>query len=172
MDVFDFGRLPVVAQNPQPTMHCNEGEQDGGGRARFCEIREQTAGYGGQLTIDGGQNGGVTVKGWDRADVLVRSKVQAQADSEAEARSRASQVRVNASAGHIAAEGPSDGNWSVSYEVFAPKNASVQISTHNGGVGVSDISGSVSFFGSQRRCASDARQRPRPGQDAEWRFAY
>src|ERR1700746_3017221 len=40
-----------------------------------CEMREQTLGFAGRLAVDPGMNGGVTVKGWDRADVLVRAKV-------------------------------------------------------------------------------------------------
>ena len=39
-------------------------------------MREQTIAYGGRLTVDGGNNGGVSIKGWDNASVLVRSKVK------------------------------------------------------------------------------------------------
>src|ERR1041385_1519816 len=45
-----------------------------------CEMREQTVGFAGRLSIDAGTNGGVTVKGADRADVLVRAKVEAAAE--------------------------------------------------------------------------------------------
>ena len=42
-----------------------------------CEIREQTlAPSGGTIAIDGKQNGGVSVKGWDQHQVLVRARVQ------------------------------------------------------------------------------------------------
>src|ERR1041384_5331742 len=49
-------------------------------RPSHCEIREQTLpATKGAINVDGGQNGGVSVKGWDRGDILVRSRVQTQA---------------------------------------------------------------------------------------------
>src|ERR1044071_666327 len=54
--------------------------------AGFCEVREQTlAPSGGTIAIDGRQNGGVSVKGWDKNEVLVRARVQTSAPTEAEA---------------------------------------------------------------------------------------
>ena len=43
-------------------------------RSESCEVREQTIAYGGRLSVDGGVNGGVSIKGWDNPSVLVRSK--------------------------------------------------------------------------------------------------
>ncbi len=41
-----------------------------------CEIREQTlAPSGGAIAIDGRQNGGISVKGWDQNQILVRARV-------------------------------------------------------------------------------------------------
>ncbi len=132
--------------DPQPQMKCDGGS--GGNRSRFCEIREQTIAYPGQLNVDGKQNGGITVRGWSRQDVLVRSKVETYAESDTDAKAMASQVRVNASAGKIAADRPSTGDnrsWSVSYEIFAPRNANLDLNTHNGGVHISDVSGNITF---------------------------
>ena len=129
--------VPVLGQmqdNTQPTLNCQD-NNNGNRLARHCEMREQTIAYAGQLNIDGGQNGGVSVKGWSRADVLVRSKVEASAISDTDARGLAGQVRVIASAGRIAAEGPEmshDQNWSVSYEVFVPHQSNINVSAHNG----------------------------------------
>jgi DUF4097 and DUF4098 domain-containing protein YvlB len=141
--------VPVSAQmrdNTQPEMKCED--RAGSERPRYCEMREQTIAYPGQLAIDARQNGGVTVRGWSRSDVWIRMRVQASAGSESEARALASQVRVNASGGRVSADGPKgdgDEHWSVSYEVFTPHNANVEITTHNGGVHVSDVRGDVSF---------------------------
>src|SRR4026207_1638087 len=45
-----------------------------------CEIREQTlAPSGSAIAIDGRQNGGISVKGWDQNQILVRARVQAGA---------------------------------------------------------------------------------------------
>lgn len=142
--------VPASAQmqdNTQPTMTCNN--NDGNGRlVRHCEIREQTVAYSGQLSIDGGPNGGVQVKGWSRSDVWVRAKIDASAVSDSAARSLAAQVQVNASAGQVSSTGPSssqDQNWSVSYEIFVPHQVNLQIKANNGGVHVSDVGGQIGF---------------------------
>jgi Toastrack DUF4097 len=139
----------AVAQmqnNTQPMLQCND--VNGGDSARYCEMRQQTIAYPGQLNIDGGRNGGVSVKGWDRADVLVRMKVTASAQSDNEAKTLVSQVQVSMNGGRIAASGPAAGDhqwWSVSYEIFAPHQANVEIATHNGGVHIADIGGNIEF---------------------------
>src|ERR1043166_2405867 len=57
---------------------------------RFCDITETTIpAPGGSLNIDGRTNGGVTVIGSSRRDVLVRAMIQANARSAARARAAA-----------------------------------------------------------------------------------
>src|SRR5712691_2102211 len=68
-----------------------------------CEMREQTIGFSGRLTVDGGMNGGVTVKGWDRADVMVRAKVEGAAEDDLAAKALVSQIFIDNSAGMITA---------------------------------------------------------------------
>jgi hypothetical protein len=97
----------------------------GGERARHCEMREQTLPSIGHLTVDAGQNGGATVKGWLRSDVLVRARVEASGDTEASAANMASRVMIDASGGQVRAIGPEPANnswWSVSYEIFVPQH--------------------------------------------------
>ena len=121
-------------------------EDDGYGRQEHaCEVREfvfpATA-----LDLDPGQNGGVAVRVWDRADVLVRAKVYAQAETGAEARRLLSATRVTAGGGRVRAsfpDGSRDGWASVSYEVFAPARTDLAVTTHNGGVSVKGIRGTI-----------------------------
>lgn len=130
-----------------PKLTCeNRGDRDRAGR--FCEVREQTIAYGGQLNIDGKQNGGVSVRGWNRSDVLVRSLVEARAENDGDARMIAGQVRVTASAGRIFADGPENrdrSNWHVSYEVFAPVQSNLEVMVKNGGVHLEDLRGNITF---------------------------
>src|SRR3954463_3583940 len=58
-----------------------------------CEIKEQTVGAGGAITVDGKQNGGISIKGWERNEVLVRAKIETRAPTQAEADMLAQQVR-------------------------------------------------------------------------------
>ena len=122
--------------------------------ARSCEMREQTIAYGGRLSVDGGNNGGVSIKGWDNGSVLVRSKVEAWGADDASAKTIASQIHVDWSAGQVKASGPEtdrtqsgDRNqgWSVSYEVFVPRNADLSLKAHNGGISIADVRGNIQF---------------------------
>jgi len=114
-----------------------------------CEIREQTlAPSGGAIAIDGKQNGGIAVKGWDQNQILVRARVQAGAPTAAEAEALGKQVRIETSGAKIHATGPEgkrDYNWDVSYEVFVPRRADLSLETHNGGIAIADVSGKIDF---------------------------
>ena len=114
-----------------------------------CEIREQTlAPSGGTIAIDGRQNGGVSVKGWDQGQVLVRARVQTGAPTEAEAANLAQQIKIETSGAKIFASGPEtrkDYQWSVSYEVFVPRRSDLSLETHNGGIAIADVNGRIDF---------------------------
>lgn len=117
--------------------------------AGVCEIREQTLALsGGTIAIDGRQNGGVSVKGWERNEVLVRARVQTAAPTESEAGQLAQQIRVETGGAKIFATGPDnrrDYHWSVSYEVFVPRRADVSAETKNGGIAIADVNGRIDF---------------------------
>jgi len=134
-----FGQLQ---DNRDKQLSCQDGNFDR--RARKCEVREQTLASVGQLTLDPGRNGGVSVKGWTRSDVLVRARVEAWGDSDSDASLMFSQVHVDGAAGRVAATGPESSNhsyWSVSYEVFAPQTHDLKITGVNGGISVWDVNG-------------------------------
>jgi DUF4097 and DUF4098 domain-containing protein YvlB len=139
-----FGQM---RDNQTKEMTCDK-TGSGGSQARTCEIREQSVAAIGVLNVDAGQNGGATVKGWSRNEVLVRTRVEGWADSDADARSIGSQVYVDTSGGHVQAHGPQSLNnsgWSVSFEIFVPQATSLTLKTVNGGINISDIRGSLRF---------------------------
>ncbi|HEX8846524.1 MAG TPA: hypothetical protein VF791_17890 [Pyrinomonadaceae bacterium] len=136
--------------NQRYSLRCREQDNDSNdSRARHCEVKEQTlAATGGAINVDGMENGGISVKGWERSEILVRYRIQTQAQTQAEADSLASQVRVNTAGGQIRAEGPERGNkahWDVGYEIFVPRQSSLSLRTHNGGIAISDVNGRISF---------------------------
>jgi DUF4097 and DUF4098 domain-containing protein YvlB len=114
-----------------------------------CEIREQTlAPSGGPIAVDGRQNGGVSVKGWDQNQVLVRARVQTGAPTAAEAQALGQQIKIETSGAKIFASGPEnrrDYNWNVSFEVFVPRRADLSVETHNGGIAIADVNGRIDF---------------------------
>lgn len=113
---------------------------------RHCEVRESRLSARPRLSVDGGENGGVTVTGWNEGGILVRARVQANARSSEEARALAQQVRVQTEGGEVRATGPErrEGrSWSVSYEVFVPRRTGLDLETTNGGIGVERVSGEM-----------------------------
>jgi DUF4097 and DUF4098 domain-containing protein YvlB len=143
--------FPAFAQqhdNQNRDMNCDNNRRNNNDRASHCEIQEQTLAAAPQIRVDGGMNGGASVKGWSRKDILVRYKIETQADSDAEAQALARQVHVSTSGGSIHADGPSSYrrmSWGVSYEVFVPWHTDVDVKTHNGGVNIADVNGHITF---------------------------
>lgn len=147
-----LGSVPAMAQRSarDPNQASDEWLQDcrdgrngrNGDRERYCEVREQHLRATRSLDIDGEQNGSVSVHGWDRSEVLVLARIQADGEDLGEARDMASGINIQTDGGRIRAEGPSTRgrqSWAVSYDVWAPRNTDLHISTHNGGIGVDDI---------------------------------
>jgi hypothetical protein len=114
-----------------------------------CEMREQTlSANGGPVSIDGRQNGGVSVKGWDQAQILVRAQIQTGAPNAGEAEQLARQINVETGGNKIYANGPEnqrDYHWSVSFEVFVPRRSDLSLETHNGGIAISEVNGRIDF---------------------------
>ena len=129
------------------SLQCRE-SRDNDRLYSHCEIKEQTLPASGAITIDGRQNGGISVKGWERNEILVRAKIESRAPTQAEADSLAQQVRIETSALNIRAEGPEsrdDYQWYVSYEIFVPRRSDLSLQAHNGGISISDVSGKIGF---------------------------
>ena len=118
------------------------------GRSNVCEVRTYTIAASSKLSVDGGDNGGVSFYGSDRRDIRVVARVQASADDDAEAAAIAKQVRVFTDGGRIRSEGPSRGHhtsWSVSYDVYVPSRTNLEALTENGGISARDVRGEMDF---------------------------
>jgi DUF4097 and DUF4098 domain-containing protein YvlB len=138
----------IAAQKgDKASMQCRDNNGDGR-LVGHCEIKEQTLPAGGGITVDGKQNGGITIKGWERNEILVRAKIETRASSQSEADALAQQVRIETGGLNIHAEGPDsrdDYQWYVSYEVFVPRRSDLALTAHNGGISISDVGGSIKF---------------------------
>lgn len=136
-----------MRDNRGKQMTCDNGDR-GSDRARFCQIREQSFAGPGRLVLDAGRNGGASIKGWLRNDVLVRAKVETHADTDSQASLLAGQVQVESSGGQIRATGPDGGEnswWTVSYEIFVPQTTDLNLKAFNGGISISDVRGQLEF---------------------------
>jgi DUF4097 and DUF4098 domain-containing protein YvlB len=137
----------ALAQDAGRKMSCDE-ENGHGDRVSHCEINETTIPATGTLAVDGGVNGGMTVKGWQKREILVRARVQTSADTDAQARALAGGITIRTRGSRIIADGPSTGrheNWSVSYEIFVPQKMDLNLKAHNGGIHIADVHGRIEF---------------------------
>lgn len=120
---------------------------DWGDQPRVCEVRETgMRPAGGVLTVDPDQNGGVAVFGWDRDSIAVVAKIQAAARTEAAAQQLADDVRIEAAGRTIRARGSSSGwreHWSVSFDVYVPRQTDLAIETVNGPLEVQEVTGTL-----------------------------
>jgi Toastrack DUF4097 len=94
------------------------------------------------LSVDGRENGGITVHGWDKNEIHVIAMIQAHASTESDADAIAKQVAIASNGGDIRASGPSTGRrewWSVSYEVWAPRHTDLTLNASNGGLAVDGV---------------------------------
>ena len=141
--------VSVLAQKKGGSMECRDDNNWYGDKlVGNCEIREQTLAPSGAVAIDGKQNGGISVKGWDQNQVLVRARVQTGAPTAQEAAELAKQVRIEMSGSKIFASGPEhrqNYHWDVSYEVFVPRRSDLSLETHNGGIAISEVNGRIEF---------------------------
>jgi hypothetical protein len=119
-------------------------------RGRACEVRNVPVRLSGRsISIDGQQNGGVRVFGWDRDGVEVTARMEGHGRDDAAARELLSRVRIVADGRGIRADGPStDGDydgWSVSYYANVPRRFDLDLQAHNGGLIVEGVSGKLSL---------------------------
>jgi hypothetical protein len=141
--------ISALAQQKGGTLACRDNNWYNDKLVGNCEVREQTlAPTGAAIGIDGRQNGGISVKGWDQNQILVRARVQTGAPTAQEAADLARQIRIEVNGAKIHATGPEhrqNYHWDVSYEVFVPRRSDLSLETHNGGIAIADVNGRIDF---------------------------
>jgi hypothetical protein len=140
----------VTPRAQQATQDWCRGESWGNDREGACEVRELTVMSGAAvLSVDAAPNGGISVAGGPRGDILVRAKVIATAETEQRAREILSAVRVDAAPDKVSADGPRDlprrESWHVSYELAVPTQTSLSLTTTNGGISIREVEGRIEF---------------------------
>lgn len=114
-------------------------------KVSFSELREMTLSASGKITVDAGRNGGISVIGEDRRDVLVRACIQAWSSNEPAAKALADSIRINTS-GTIKADSPTEEkNWGVSFQIRVPRSSDLQLAAKNGGISIVSVEGNLQF---------------------------
>ena len=109
---------------------------------RFCETRDVEMPASAELRVDGQENGGITIHGWDKSTIQVVAMIQTSAETEADASDLAKRVKISASNGEVRADGPDTRRrewWSVSYEIWVPAHTGLDLRARNGGIAVDGV---------------------------------
>ncbi len=136
---------PRNQRSGRPDLGCEGAYSD---RPAHCEIREDTISGLNPLDVDASPNGGIRIRGWERSDILVRTRIIAYGGSEADARRIASGVRVETAGGRVRADGPPSSrgeSWSASFDIQVPRTAVLTLTAHNGGISIDDFRGTAKF---------------------------
>jgi len=123
----------------------NHNYSSGDNRVSFKETRDMTLRAGSLLSVDGGKNGGVKVKGENRADILVRACVQTQGTTDEAAQAIARNIRIETSPTVHAENSTGETTWAVSYEILVPRSTNLKLTAHNGGIAISGVDGKMDF---------------------------
>lgn len=148
-----FVTLPLAAQDKSEKAEhktknkefCSNWNYSSGDRVGFNEIREFKVAATGRIEVDGGKNGGVSVKGGDGTEVTVRACVNSWAKTDAEAQAIARNITISQSGLIKADNGSDENNWGVSFQVTVPRNHDLKLTAKNGGISISGVDGDLYF---------------------------
>jgi len=141
--------LNYIGQTGTDADPCADNRDNDNDYRQHCEVRDSTL-PAGPLTVDAGDNGGITVEAWDRHEIRVRAVVRSAARTEDRARELASGVQVQAGGGRVSATGPDRERqrrewWSVSYRINVPRKSDLELNANNGGIAITGVSGNLRF---------------------------
>jgi len=123
---------------------CTDQNWSSDNKESFRDMREMTIPAGGTLDVDSGRNGGVSVRGENRSDILVRACVQAWGSTLHAAKAAVASVKISTSGG-VRAEGPDESNYSVSFQILVPRSTDLNLKAHNGGLSINSVNGNIKF---------------------------
>jgi hypothetical protein len=100
------------------------------------------------LDVEGSRNGGVSIRGWDQPDILIKVCKLASADDEATAQAILNQLIISTDGGKVRSREPErvadkKFSWTVQFSIFVPRDLAIQASVHNGGLSLHNLVGKV-----------------------------
>jgi hypothetical protein len=145
----DEGWVERALAHPESDRGWDQTCQDdwGDGRVSYCEVREfPYATDGKPIAIDGGENSGMSVIGWNRNQVRVLYRIRTRARSLEDAKSLAKSVSLTRAHGWLEPQGPPAGSsrwWSVEIKAWVPHASDIALHTLNGPLGIRDVHGTM-----------------------------
>lgn len=123
---------------------CSDNNWSSDNKVSSRDLREMTVTAGGALSVDGGKNGGISVTGENRSDILVRACVQAWGTTAEAAQAIVKGIKINTT-GTVKAESAAEENWGVSYQILVPRSTDLNLTAHNGGISIRGVEGTLDF---------------------------
>lgn len=126
---------------------CKEKNNWGSEKKRHCEVREITLDTRSKLSVDGGKNGGISIKGWDKNEIQILAQVSVYTRKRGDAKEIVDDVSISTRS-TIKADVPKLGNResvSVSYRIYVPNNIDLNLEAYNGGISLKNINGDLDF---------------------------
>lgn len=114
---------------------------------RSCEVRDFVT-PASDIELDAGHNGTVDVRQWDRPDILVSVRVEAQAASPEAALRLQRRITVDVEKGRIRPLIPAldEDEWaSTSVRLYVPRQTDLSITTFNGDIRITGVEGTISL---------------------------
>lgn len=116
-----------------------------GERASAKDLREITVAATSSLNVDSGKNGGISIRGENRSDILIRACVQASGRTQEEANAVAKSIRIETGS-NIRADVPAGtDNFGVSFQIRVPRAMNLELKAHNGGISIDSVEGNIRF---------------------------
>jgi DUF4097 and DUF4098 domain-containing protein YvlB len=100
------------------------------------------------LDVEGSRNGGVSIKGWDQPDILVRACKLVGADDDAAAQALLNRLTISTEGGRVRANEPEKGegarqSWVVQFTIYVPRDLEIKASVYNGGLALQGLTGKI-----------------------------
>jgi hypothetical protein len=141
-----IGNIIIVAQDKSGRGDfCNFNNWSIGDKVSAKDMRETVISAPNLLSVVDKKNGGISVIGENRSDVLVRACIQAWAKSEESAQKTVRDIKIETGSSVYAANTPDNSNWEVTYEVRVPLKTNLKLSTRNGGIWIKNVDGNIEF---------------------------
>jgi DUF4097 and DUF4098 domain-containing protein YvlB len=142
------GRAMAQDRDSDWLSDCRDDRGDRRGRTEvYCEVREtRVKAPSGTISMDGLRNGGVSVTGWDRDSLVIRTRIRVTATSQAEAKSIAGRVNTTVRGSEVIVDGPrndDDAQWNASLIAMVPRKTDLRVGTRNGPVSIVDVTGDI-----------------------------
>ena len=134
---------PLAAQDNW----CSERSFHSDGLVTHSEVREERIAAIGENVVNPAMNGSIRVHGWANGDIQVKACVQAAAGDASAAAALAKQVTITDGPGRVVAKGPTPLDhsswWSVSYDIWVPASANLQLDANNGSIRLEGVAGQI-----------------------------